>query len=366
MNGNALDSIALHDLLTGATLLGGGGGGPRAGALPLIARILESGRPVVLSSPSQLPDSLWAGVVAGIGAPDAATHGPAFTSAPQRAFAALAKTAGQRLSAVLPGETGAMNSIIPAMVAAQLGVPLVDADSAGRALPTLGLAAFNLAAPPRPLILANQPGEGVAPVEAVLDAPTPEGTDALVRGLVDSAAFGEEGAFATWALQIGQLDGACVSGSVSRAIRVGAALREARERGSDPLSTLAAALDGQVAVLAGGTIEAVTTSESGGFDMSRVELDDGTARITVVAQNENLLAWRSDGAAPLAAAPDTLAWLTPEGEPLSNAEISAASVGTRVLLLGIPAAPLLRRAPLAGRFAELLAQVGYFGSARPL
>ncbi|THF60948.1 DUF917 domain-containing protein [Pseudothauera rhizosphaerae] len=363
MNDKTLDSIALHDLLTGAALLGGGGGGPRAGAKPLIDYIEQLGRPVRLNALSELPATLWAGVVAGIGAPAAATHGPAFTTAPRQAFTRLAAASGRQLLAVLPGETGAMNSIIPALVAAQLGLPLVDADSAGRALPTLGLAAYNFAAPPNPLVLANEPAEGTNAVEAVLDTPTPADADALVRGLVETTAFGEEGAFSTWALQIGQLAGACVAGSVSRAIRVGAALRRAKAIGSDPIAAVRDALGGRLVVLASGPITAVATREGGGFDMSRVILHDDTADVAVIAQNENLLAWRTDKDAPLAAAPDTLAWLTADGEPLSNAEITAQTVGTRVHLLGIPADPLLRREPLAGRFTQLLAQVGFFGNA---
>lgn len=357
-----LDSSALHDLLLGATLFGGGGGGPRSGALPLIDYIERLGTPPRLLPLSALPDALTAGVVAGIGAPDAATHGPAFTTAPRRAFTELAQASGRTLDAVLPGETGAMNSIIPALVAAQLDLPLVDADSAGRALPTLGLAAYNLAAPPSPLILANEPGPRGDAVDAILRAPSPDDIDALVRGLVETPAFGQAGAFATWALTRRQLAGTCVPGSVSRAIRVGATLREVQARGLDPLTALRAVLPA-VYLLASGVVAGVTEQEGGGFDMNRIELDAGGRRVVVVGQNENLIAWRDNDSRPIATAPDILAWLSPEGEPLSNAEITPSSVGRPLLLLGLPADPILREAPLADRFARLLGEIGYFGKA---
>lgn len=364
MSASTLSSTDLHDILVGACLLGGGGGGPMSGALPLIAYIETHRLQIHLVSPGDLPQSGMAGVVAGIGAPDAATHGPAFTVAPKTALTALSKAVDAPFIAVLPGETGAMNSIIPALVAGQLGLPLVDVDSAGRALPTLNLAAYNLATPPNPLILANQTDDPANAVLAQLNTPTPEGADALVRGLVTASAFGNEGAFATWALPIQKLYGASVSGTVSRSLRVGKALRLAKSTGANPLEAVIQALDGKAVVLAQGAIASVDTVEGGGFDTSHIAIGTGDgADVTVVAVNENLLAWKRTDATPLAAAPDTLAWLTFDGDPLSNADISSKSVGTKVWLLGVPAAPILRSPSLAAGFQAQLSQIGFLGRA---
>lgn len=367
MPGITLSSTDLQDILVGACLLGGGGGGPMSGAVPLIAYIEAQGLQVQLVELAELPTTGLAGVVAGIGAPDAATHGPAFTEAPRSAFLALGDAMGTELIAVLPGETGAMNSIIPAVVAGQLGLPLVDIDSAGRALPTLELAAYNLAAPPNPLILTNQTDTPENEVLALLETPTPSGADALVRGLVTSPAFGEEGAFATWALTAEELNGASVVGSVSRSLAVGRALRLAKSTGENPVVAVQSVLGPSVVVLAQGPISAVTTTEGGGFDTSQIVVNDVSGvPVTVVAVNENLIAWSSASAAPLAAAPDTLAWLTFAGDPLSNADISTATIGQDVWLLGVPAAAILREPPLAQNFQAELEQVGFFGVATPL
>lgn len=176
-----LNTTDLENILLGACLLGGGGGGPKSGAQALIDYMSSQGLQTTLYGVTEVPPQIWAGVVAGIGAPDAASHGPAFTEAPQNAFKALALAAGQNLQAVLPGETGAMNSIIPALAAAQLGLPLLDVDSAGRALPTLDLAAYNLATEPTPLILCNQTDTAAQQVLADIRTPTASGADALVR-----------------------------------------------------------------------------------------------------------------------------------------------------------------------------------------
>lgn len=356
----------LENIALGACLFGGGGGGPISGAQPLIDYMSTQGLSPTLWAIDELPGTLAAGVVAGIGAPDAAVHGPAFTEAPQQAFKQLATTCGSDLQAVLPGETGAMNSIIPALVAAQLGLALVDVDSAGRALPTLDLAAYNLATAPNPLILTNQTADPSSSVQAILNTPTPQGVDALVRGLVTASAFGDMGAFATWQMSVSQLAGASVAGTVTRSLTVGAALQQAMKTGANPLTALQALLP-DIVVLANGPISAVKTVENGGFDVSQVIVAqaDGSA-VTVMAVNENLLAWSSANSQPLAAAPDALAWMTLAGQPLSNADITSSSIGTQVYLLGIPAAAILRTPSLAANFAAELAQIGFLGEAPQL
>ncbi len=140
------------------------------------------------------------------------------------------------------------------------------------------------------------------------------------------------------------------------------------------MAAVRTALDGQLTVLAQGTIRAVELTEAGGFDRLQITLaaDDGRI-VHVLAVNENLIAFAEGSAAPLAAAPDTLAWLTDDGHPLSNSEIrpdtalrASVHLGRRISLLGIPAAPILREPVLASGFSALLAQLGYYGTAPAL
>ncbi|RQW26580.1 DUF917 family protein [Rhodobacteraceae bacterium CH30] len=176
-----LGPAEFEHLAIGACLLGGGGGGPLTGAAPLLDYLRAQGQPVTLIGVDDLPTGIVASAVAGIGAPNAATQSSDFTRAPLQAFQCYASLLAQAPGAVLPAEVGAMNSLIPAVVAAQTGLPLVDADSAGRALPTLNLAAFNLAAPPSPLLLANPPADGSDSISITLSTPSASQTDSLVR-----------------------------------------------------------------------------------------------------------------------------------------------------------------------------------------
>ena len=375
-----LTSTELEQLVLGACLLGGGGGGPLSGAQPLLDYLRRNRLTVTLAGLADLPADTLGAVVAGIGAPNAASQSGDFTEAPLNAFRRYAKLLDTPPGAVLPAEVGAMNSLIPAVVAAQTGLPLIDADSAGRALPTLNLAAFNLAAPPSPLLLANQPAAGQEGVSITLNAANASQTDSLVRANLSAtddtgySLFGSVGAFSTWALTPAQLAHSSVTGSTSRAIRLGAALRRVQTEGGDAVAAVRTALDGQLTVLAQGTIRAVELSEAGGFDRLQITLaaDDGRI-VHVLAVNENLIAFAEGSAAPLAAAPDTLAWLTDDGHPLSNSEIrpdtalrASVHLGRRISLLGIPAAPILREPVLASGFSALLAQLGYYGTAPAL
>ena len=218
-----LTSTELEQLVLGACLLGGGGGGPLSGAQPLLDYLRRNRLTVTLAGLADLPADTPGSVVAGIGAPNAASQSGDFTEAPLNAFRRYAKLLDTPPGAVLPAEVGAMNSLIPAVVAAQTGLPLIDADSAGRALPTLNLAAFNLAAPPSPLLLANQPAAGQEGVSITLNAANASQTDSLVRANLSAtddtgySLFGSVGAFSTWALTPAQLAHSSVTGSTSRA-----------------------------------------------------------------------------------------------------------------------------------------------------
>ncbi|WP_168929212.1 S-methyl thiohydantoin desulfurase domain-containing protein [Crenobacter intestini] len=125
MTTKTLGPAEFEQLALGACLLGGGGGGPLSGAAPLLDYLRELGRPVTLAEADDLPADTLAACVAGIGAPNAASHGGDFTAAPLLAFTRYASLLAQAPGAVLPAEIGAMNSLIPAVVAAQTGLPLV-------------------------------------------------------------------------------------------------------------------------------------------------------------------------------------------------------------------------------------------------
>ncbi len=111
-----LTSTELEQLVLGACLLGGGGGGPLSGAQPLLDYLRRNRLTVTLAGLADLPADTPGAVVAGIGAPNAASQSGDFTEAPLNAFRRYAKLLDTPPGAVLPAEVGAMNSLIPAVV----------------------------------------------------------------------------------------------------------------------------------------------------------------------------------------------------------------------------------------------------------
>ena len=96
------------------------------------------------------------------------------------ALETLFEYTGGRLAGVIPGELGATSVAEAFYPAAALGLPVVDADTAGRAVPEMQHSAFFLARLPiAPQAIVNEFGETLL-VKSVLDD---RRSEALVRAL---------------------------------------------------------------------------------------------------------------------------------------------------------------------------------------
>jgi DUF917 family protein len=156
---NLLDESAIEDIAIGSTLLGSGGGGdPYVGKLMALNAIKKHG-PVKLFQVEDCPADALALSVAIMGAPsviiEKIPNGNEFI----RAFTHLERYLGEKIAAVYPLEIGGINSMIPILVAAQLGVPLMDCDPMGRAFPELHMVTFNLhGISSTPMAIADEKG----------------------------------------------------------------------------------------------------------------------------------------------------------------------------------------------------------------
>src|SRR5438309_9582458 len=128
-----LDDI--ESLAVGAWILGtGGGGSPYLGLLNM-RRLYGEGHRVSLTSPLDLADEDWVAVVSNMGAPLVGQERLADSRNIARAVEIQQGLLGSKFRAVMPLEIGGGNGIQPLMAAAHLGVPVVDADTMGRAYP---------------------------------------------------------------------------------------------------------------------------------------------------------------------------------------------------------------------------------------
>ena len=231
-------------------------------------------------------------------------------------------------------EIGGENGLAPVTVAATKGLPIVDADPRGRAFPEMHMSSFAIAGLPLyPAAFAD-----IRRNEMILvHTESPRWTERIGRRLCTEAGA----ALATCRPpRTGrQIRENAVVGSVSRAIRLGAAVLDARRRKGDAIEAI---LECETAVLLfEGKVIDVARRTTGGFVRGTASIKSGSApteRIfTTEFQNEFTVA-RIDGEA-VATVPDLMCILDRvTGEAIGTETIR---YGQRVAVLSLPAADIL-------------------------
>lgn len=131
---------------------------------------------------------------------------------------AIEATMGQQVRGIYPLAAASINGMVPAMVALQMSLPVIDADPMGRVFPLISQTTLNLAAIPiGPIALM-----GVAGDRAVVEVGDAQRAETLVRSLVTD--LGGWAATAMYPCAAAQLRQHGIPGSVSRMIRIGEVL----------------------------------------------------------------------------------------------------------------------------------------------
>ncbi|HEY4421733.1 MAG TPA: DUF917 domain-containing protein [Pseudonocardia sp.] len=126
----------------------------------------------------------------------------------------------RRAGVVYPLAAATVSALVPLVAAAQLEVPLLDADGMGRTFALIHHTSMHLAGLPiGPLVARGATGESIA-----LSVHAAARADTLLRGGVDS--LGGWAALAAYPCTAGQLRTAALPGTVSRLINVGRLLLE--------------------------------------------------------------------------------------------------------------------------------------------
>jgi len=339
-----VDVDTVTDLALGATLLGtGGGGDPRVGALMAKAAIAEHG-PVTLIGPDAVPEDGVVVPVAMIGAPTVILERIPGGHELDLAMAGFEQLQDRAVVATMPIEAGGINSTIPLVLAARRGLPLVDADGMGRAFPEVQMVTLGAGgATAWPLVLADE-SRNVVSIASAADNASAEN---LARAAV--VAMGGSAVVAHYAVDAATVREWAVPRSVSLAVAIGRALREARSGGGDPLAALGEVCGARR--LFTGKVVDVDRATRAGFVRGRLTLEgldeDAGSRAEVDFQNENLVV-RAEGEV-LAAVPDLISLVEAEsGQPLTT---EGMRFGLRAHVLGIPSSPVWWR-PQALRLVE--------------
>jgi DUF917 family protein len=336
------------NLARGAAILGtGGGGDPYIGRLLAEAAIREHG-PVPLVAVEDLADDAVVIPVAMMGAPTVMVEKLASGRQFAQAVTSLARYLGVTPTHIACIEAGGVNSTIPVVAAAQLGLPLVDGDGMGRAFPEIQMvlpSIYDVHA--TPMSICDEKGNS-----GIFDTVDNSWAERLARPA--TVEMGCSTIISTYVMSGAQARESYVRGTLSLCEKLGAAVVSARASNLDPVTAVARLLGGRV--LAAGKVTDVERRTSSGFARGQALIEgvgnDSGRTINLHFQNEHLLV-EIDGMAQTTT-PDLIIVLDAEtAEPVTT---EALRYGMRVRLVTAPSDERWHR-------PEALALVGprYFG-----
>ncbi len=323
----------IESLAVGAWILGtGGGGSPYLGLLNM-RRLYAEGHRVALISPFDLADEDWVAIVSNMGAPLVGQERLADSRNIARAVRLQEEVSRIEFRAVMSLEIGGNNAVQPLMAAAHLGLPVVDADTMGRAYPEAQMTSVAVGdLRPYPCALYD-----------------PRGIEAIVTK-VPSWKWMER-ASRKVCVEMGSIASTCkaprtgaevkqwgIHFTVTKAIGIGRRVREATRRHEDPIAAIIDEAGGKQ--LFRGKVIDVARRATEGFLRGRCVFEgldeDRGSRLELAFQNEWVVAWR-DGE-PLVMSPDLICVLdTISGNAFGTETIR---YGMRVTVIALPAPPV--------------------------
>lgn len=325
--------VTLEDTLAlalGAGVLGtGGGGNTYVGRIWLERELRLAGKSCRIIDAEDLPDDALTVGIGGMGAPTVGVEKLDAREEYLPVVRALERHLGKPMDALVIGEIGGANSLIPLVCGLQLDLPVLDGDGMGRAFPELQMDNFAITGiSTSPFGLSDSFGNTV-----IFDQ-----VDSALRaeqfGRAMTIQMGGSAALAMPTMSGRQVKAALIRGTLSLAKRLGHALLEARRRNQDIAEVVAAIGGGQV--LFRGKITDVSRETVQGFARGRLHLTsfgNSDDRMEIVFQNENLVAWRNGEV--VCTVPDLISILSlDDGEPVGTEMLR---YGLRVAVVGMPA-----------------------------
>ena len=323
-----LNEQDVEDVAVGAAILGSGGGGdPYLGKL-MCLQALRRGKRIRLVDLEEVPEDAFIVPTAGMGTPIVLVEKLPNGSEPLNALRILEAYVGKKAYATIPIEAGGVNSTIPLAVGALADIPIIDGDGMGRAFPELQMTTFfTHGVAVSPMSMADEKGNSL--LISALDGYWAEKIARVV-----TIKFGGIAWVAIYTMTGRQAREAVIPRTVSLALKLGRAVREAREMGRSPLDHLLHVSGGFE--LFTGKIVDVARRIAGGFTRGEAKIEGldsyRNETLTIQFQNENLVAVK-DGEI-VASVPDLIIVLDVEtAQPITTERLR---YGQRVAVIGMP------------------------------
>lgn len=316
----------VEDLVRGVTFFGtGGGGDPEKGLRFLSDTIKEIGS-VELVDVLDLPDD--ATVCSCFYMGSIAPHSeetrkkmrergmtePAIDKVLPETIKALERYIGKKIDAIVPVELGGINTPAPIDAAARLKKKVVDGDYAGRAVPEMVQTTPSI---------TNQVAYPMSSVDewgnvVFIDRTRNHQCSEALGKAISTVAFGLVGQ-TSWLLSAKKAKELVIRGTITESIKVGRAIREAREKGEDPVRAAAETVDGWV--LFKGTVTSKDTDDREGYFWGTTTIEGienfSGHQFKLWFKNENHLSW-FDGEVYVTS-PDVMQVIELKtGEPITN------------------------------------------------
>ncbi len=350
-----------EDFVRGCTIMGIGGGGRPEVGLKVLLDALEEELPLEWIDVDEIDDDAWTASVYGMGstaplAPETEEEIERLELKPilagremETALQELAEYVGVTFGAMVPVELGGSNTPAPLVAAANLGLPVVDGDYAGRAVPEeMQGTPYLYEKDSYPFASVDQWGN----VCILKEAASPN-TLERVGKMLSVAAYGS--CYIASTLLTGkETKDIIIRDTLTYCLDLGSAVREARERGDDPVQAIKDFTQGWL--LFSGEVERKDWEDRDGY-MYGTTWIKGSGKwashsLRYWFKNENHISWLDDQ--PLVTSPDLIAVVDQEtGEGKINTYIDS---GDQVAVIGI-------KGPEAFRSERGLggAGPGYFG-----
>jgi uncharacterized protein len=334
-----LERDDLKDLCRGAAFLGtGGGGDPYIGRL-MVEHAMDEAGDITIIDPSELPDDALVLPTAMMGAPTVLVEKIPRGDEAVKSLQRLERRLGKQAYATMPIEIGGINSTMPLVVGARLGLPVVDADGMGRAFPELQMETFAVyGVSGTPMAITNEYGDC-----ALVETHDNKMMEWIARGV--TIRMGGAAYISEYAMTGAEVKRTAVPNTLTLALKIGRCIREAREGHVNPFQALLDLLPrtpysfGKI-IYRGKVVDIFRETRAGfAAGLCKIQgLDEWPGIMQIEIQNENLTA-RVDGVLK-AIVPDLICVLDSEtAEPITTETLR---YGQRVTVMGVAVPPIMR------------------------
>lgn len=329
-----------EDLLEGALWMGTGGGGSYTEGIELLEEIIQEGLPLGWVAAENVPDDVWTVTVGLHGSiaplsPEtlAEIRNKGLTEAQDewylvKAVKELGISLGMDFGCVVSGELGPASVADTLAVGARLGVPVVDGDYIGRAVPEETQSTYCLYGKNSNLFAGvDRWGNSVFVKNAV-------NTHSLERmaKMLAVASYGDI-AVATTPLLAEEMKRIIVPGTLTQCLEIGRAIRQARINGENPIDKALETINGWR--LFDGKVVKLETEDRDGYYFGIAEITGigvhAGQTLKVWFKNENQVTWLNG--VPWICSPDLVSLVYREdGRGIYNGELKE---GDEVVAIGI-------------------------------